>query len=117
MTYSTVNLWLHHRWMTPVHGISMYLLERIHCQKWLQTCVLKLGLSGKKTNYSLRVSGTSCLFEAGVPEKLIQQRTGHRTLESLRMYERVTDKQQLAVSKVLTGEKNTYEDAEREKVL
>ena len=72
------------------------------------------GLSGKKTNHSLRVSGTSCLFEAGVPEKLIQQRTGHRTLESLRMYERVTDKQQLAVSKVLTGEKNTYEDAERD---
>ena len=72
------------------------------------------GLSGKKTNHSLRVSGTSCLFEAGVPEKLIQQRTGHRTLESLRMYERVTDKQHLAVSKVLTGEKNTYEDAKRD---
>lgn len=45
------------------------------------------GLAGKKTNHSLRFTGTSCIFEAGVPEKLIQQRTGHRSLESLCKYE------------------------------
>ena len=56
------------------------------------------------------MSGTSQLFEAGVPEKLIQQRTGHRSLEALRMYERVTEQQELAVSKILSGEKSSYED-------
>ena len=70
----------------------------------------KAGLIGKKTNHSLCVSGTSQLFEAGVPEKLIQQRTGHCSLEALRMYERVTEQQELAVSKILSGEKPSYED-------
>ena len=57
------------------------------------------GLSSRKTNHSLRVSGATRLFEAGVPEKVIQQRTSHRSLEALRMYERVTEQQELAVSK------------------
>ena len=30
-------------------------------------------LQGKKTNHSLRATGVSNLFQAGVPEKLIQQ--------------------------------------------
>ena len=59
------------------------------------------GLSSRKTNHSLRVSGATRLFEAGVPEKVIQQRTSRRSLEALRMYmyERVTEQQELAVSK------------------
>ena len=57
------------------------------------------GLSSRKTNHSLRVSGATRLFEVGVPEKVTQQRTSHRSLEALRMYERVTEQQELAVSK------------------
>ena len=71
------------------------------------------GISGKKTNHSLRVSGASSHFSAGVPERIIQQRTGHRSLEALRLYERVTDDQNLTVSKILCGEKNSFEDSER----
>ena len=41
------------------------------------------GIEGKKTNHSLRVNGASTLFEAGVPERVIQQRTGHRSLLSV----------------------------------
>ena len=33
---------------------------------------------GKKTNHSLRVAGNPSLYKAGVPEKVIQNRTGHR---------------------------------------
>ena len=44
-------------------------------------------LDGHFTNHSLRTTGTSELFAAGVPEALIQKRTGHRSLESLRLYE------------------------------
>ena len=50
------------------------------------------GVTGKKNNHSLRVAGTCALFDAGVPERIIQGRTGHRSLEALRMYERVTDR-------------------------
>ena len=45
------------------------------------------GIEGDKTNHSLRAAGTTRMWEGNVPEKLIQQRTGHRILEALRTYE------------------------------
>ena len=50
--------------------------------KMVQDMCSDAGIEGKKTNHSLRVSGASTLFEAGVPERVIQQRTGHRSLLS-----------------------------------
>ena len=58
---------------------------------------------GNFTNHSLRATGTITLFDAGVPESVIQKRTGHRSLDALRCYERVTPRQQLAVSQILGG--------------
>ncbi len=49
------------------------------------------------------MAGTSALFDAGVPEKIIQGRTGHCSLEALRVYERFTDEQESKVSKILSG--------------
>ena len=43
------------------------------------------------------------LYTAGVPAKIIQERTGHRSIECLQMYEHTSEKQQLAVSKVLSS--------------
>ena len=47
----------------------------------------EIGITGK-TNHSL-----SALFEANIPEKIIQERTGHRSVKALRMYERTTEHQ------------------------
>lgn len=59
-------------------------------------------IQGKKfTNHSLRATGTTTLFDAGVPEALIQKRSGHRSTKALRMYERVTPDQDLAISQIL----------------
>ena len=52
------------------------------------------GISGCKTNYSLRATGVSDLFEAGVPEKII--RSGH-------LSQRTTTEQEENVSKVLAS--------------
>ena len=41
------------------------------------------GIEGEKSNHSLRVTGATRMWEANVPEKLIQQRTGHRSSEKL----------------------------------
>ncbi len=49
----------------------------------------QVGILGK-TNHSLRATGATRLFEANVPEKLIQERTGHRTTTALRKYERTS---------------------------
>uniref|UniRef100_A0A1X7V736 Tyr recombinase domain-containing protein n=1 Tax=Amphimedon queenslandica TaxID=400682 RepID=A0A1X7V736_AMPQE len=66
------------------------------------------GLSGKKTNHSLRVAGATSLYRAGVPERIIQERTGHRSLQSLRQYERTSVDQEMAVSRILSGEADSY---------
>ena len=60
----------------------------------------EIGVAGK-TNHSLRATGASTLFEAKIPEKVIQERTGHRSLKALRLYERTTDKQQQEISVIL----------------
>ena len=53
---------------------------------------------------------TANLFAAGVPEALIQKRTGHRSLDSLRLYETRgnDDKQTSAVSKILAGNASNF---------
>ena len=50
---------------------------------------------------------TTELFNAGVPEKVIQERTGHLSLTGLHQYERTNYDQQLAVSRVLLSSENT----------
>ena len=68
----------------------------------------KAGITGRKTNHSLRVSGATTLFDAGVPERIIQQRTGHKSIESLCIYERVTEDQERIVSNILTGDAKKF---------
>ena len=68
------------------------------------------GISGK-SNHSLRVAGASSLFSAGVPERIIQGRTGHVSVEALRKYERVTQTQELAVSNILAGKEESFESS------
>ena len=59
----------------------------------------QIGISGK-TNHSLRATGASCLFEAKVPEKIVQE---CRSLKALRIYERTTDEQHQEVSAILAN--------------
>ena len=47
------------------------------------------------------------MYETGVPEKVIQERTGHRSLEALRVYERTNAQQHQAVCGVLAAQ-HTY---------
>ena len=57
----------------------------------------------RKSNHSLRATGATEMFAANVPEKLVQSRTGHRSLDALRLYERPSHEQHQAVSNVLTS--------------
>ena len=59
-----------------------------HKLKIFLECMCKeAGISQKKTNHSLRATGASALFNAGVPEKLIRGVTGHRS-KALQLHER-----------------------------
>ena len=60
------------------------------------------GICGK-TNHSLRATGVTEMYLAGVPEKVIQERTGHRSLEGLRAYERNTLEQHQTFSNIASS--------------
>ena len=72
-------------------------------QSKLKTMCAHAGIEGNKTNHSLRATGASELFHANVPEKMIQERTGHRSVVALRTYERTAHDQHQAVSSILSS--------------
>ena len=77
----------------------------------------KLGnISGHKTNHSLRATGATELYAAEVPEKIIQERTGHRSIEGLRLYERTSEKQHQAVSNILSSTSSSTYQAQIAKI-
>ena len=63
---------------------------------------VEVGITGK-TNHNLRATCTTEFYTANIP--MIQQHTRHGSLKVLCIYERTTQEQKLAVSKVLTSYK------------
>ena len=62
------------------------------------------GIAELKTNNSLRISGaTSICCSGGVPERGIQRRTGHRSVDALRKYEGTGKQQHQVVSNMLAS--------------
>ena len=64
------------------------------------------GIQGFKTNHSLRVTNATRLFQSGVDEQLIMSRTGHRSVQGVRTYKRVSEDQKLVLSSVLNAATN-----------
>ena len=69
----------------------------------------------KKTIHSLRAPGASAMFNAGVPEKLIRDVTGH-TSNALHLYERPNLQQKKEVSRVLMQGKSSFDGKENQPV-
>ena len=55
------------------------------------------GLPVKYTNHSLKATSASRMFVSGVPEKIVAEMTGHKSVKALRQYERTTEEQFQAV--------------------
>ena len=64
-------------------------------------CLLA-GTEGRVTNHSMCVTSVTQMYATGVPEKVIQERTGHRSLEALHIYERTNNQQHQMVSRILS---------------
>ena len=69
------------------------------------------GMSGYKTNHSLRVTTATRLFQAGVVEQLIMSRIGHQSLDGVRTYKRVSEEQCQQVSSVFNSATNCIEES------
>ena len=71
----------------------------------------KAGIEGNRTNYSLRATTAKKGIGQGIPGKLLMERTGHRSVSSLHMYQRPTEYQRKVVSLAL-DENVTVTDVE-----
>ena len=59
----------------------------------------EVGILGSKTNHY----SATALFNARVPEKVIQDRTGHRSIEGLRKYKKMFERQKEYACRALSG--------------
>lgn len=57
-----------------------------------------VGISGYKTNHSLRATCATRLYNEGVDEQAIMERTGHRSLSGIRPYKRTNEIQHFNTS-------------------
>ena len=53
-------------------------------------------------NHSLRANGISRMYNSGIAEKLIMERSGHLSVGGVRQYERTSDQQRVKVSEVIS---------------
>ncbi len=59
------------------------------------------GIEGHKTGHSGKVTCATVLYQSDFGDQLIQERTGHRSLEALHKYKRTNSDQQYKVSMAL----------------
>lgn len=71
-------------------------------------------IKGFKTNHSLWVTTATRLFQSGIDEQLIMDRTGHRSLDGIRAYKRVSEDQEKEVSSILNKESVKENDEDKE---
>ena len=61
----------------------------------------KAGFDGHFTNHSLRRNCVTNLYDNGVPEQVIQETTGHRSVEGVRAYKRTSSAMKRKISAIL----------------
>ena len=59
-------------------------------------------IPGFRTNHSLRATTATRLYQAGVDEQLIMERTGHHSIDGVRNYKRTNAEQQENLSDILS---------------
>ena len=62
---------------------------------------LEAGCDANYSNHSLRATSATRMFAAGIPEKLIADKTDHRSLKALRTYERTQPSMEKAIDRVI----------------
>ena len=70
------------------------------------------GIEGYKTNHLLRATSTNRLYQSGVDEQLVMERSGHRSIERAQSYKRTSDEQRQALSDILNGVRKTLQTTE-----
>ena len=89
-------------------------------QKMVPNLFKSTGIDGYYINHSLKATAATPLFEAGVDEQLIMQRTGHSNT-AVMSYKRIGEKLQPLTSDVLnntvSGTNNVLDDVDRKDTI
>jgi len=67
------------------------------------------GIGGFKTNHSLRATAATRLYQSGVDEQMIMEKTGHRSLDGIRSYKRTSDEQRETLSDIMNRKVPRFE--------
>ena len=90
--------------MSKQHDKSWYNSQLVDINT-LKSVIPKLSLEAecdvKYTNHSLRATSATRMFSGEIPEKLNADKTGHRSLQSLRSYVRPQPSMEKAIDKVI----------------
>ena len=83
--------------------------------KMIANLCSKAVIKGFKTSHSLRATTASRLYHNGIDKQLIMERTGHRSLDGVRLYKRTNEEQQIAISRTLQKSTPTATKHQRKK--
>ena len=87
----------------PNCGFSTKPIGRNTLDRTVARLCEKVSIPGYRTNHSLRATAATRLYQAGVDEQLVMERTGHQSLEGVRSYKRTSTIQQERLSDILNG--------------
>ena len=62
--------------------------------------------AGSLVHREFRVTSANRLFQSGMDEQLIVSRTGHRSVQGVRTYKKISDDQRQTISSVLNATTN-----------
>ena len=88
---------------TPAQWYSEQVVGLNTLRKIMSEISEKAGLKGFFTNHSLRRSGTTRLFQAGIDRKIIKEYTGH-TSDAVDKYQETSHVQRKRLSEVIAGD-------------
>ena len=57
----------------------------------MKTICTNAGITGRKSNHSLKATCATRLFQEGIDEQVIMEKTGHRSVRGVRAYKRIND--------------------------
>lgn len=61
------------------------------------------GIGSAHTNHSLRATSITRMYNENIPEKMIAEKSGHKSIKGLRCYERTSVEQQQAAGRAISG--------------
>ena len=86
----------------PKQWYSREVMGANNVRKVVKELLMSAEIDGYFTNHSLRRTGGSRLFQAGVDRKLVKEFTGHRS-DAVDCYQITSDKQRETLSNILSG--------------